>query len=162
MLPSLVARDIEKGLRSYVSKEFPVSTRAFTRGRKSVIDAFLDRQGSLTKGPWVEVNLPFRKVSPDEKIPFTHLDIQKLAPEQFPPYVHQKKAFDRLQWKNARSTLVATGTGSGKTECFLYPILDYCLANSKKGIKAIIIYPMNALASDQEKRLASLISKIET
>ena len=42
-------------------------------------------------------------------------------------------------------TVIATGTGSGKTECFLYPILDHCRRQTgSKGIKAILIYPMNA------------------
>lgn len=46
--------------------------------------------------------------------------------------------------------MIATGTGSGKTECFLYPILEYCYRHiGERGIKALIIYPMNALASDQ-------------
>ena len=53
---------------------------------------------------------------------------------------------------------MATGTGSGKTECFLYPILDHVLANpSQRGIKAIILYPMNALAGDQARRFAKEI-----
>ena len=50
---------------------------------------------------------------------------------------------------------MATGTGSGKTECFIYPILDHVLANpAQRGIKAIILYPMNALAGDQARRFA--------
>jgi DEAD/DEAH box helicase domain-containing protein len=50
------------------------------------------------------------------------------------------------------------GTGSGKTECFLYPILDYCYQHRhERGIKAILIYPMNALATDQAGRIASAI-----
>ena len=57
-----------------------------------------------------------------------------------------------------RSTVVATGTGSGKTECFLYPILDYCRQRAgRKGIKAILIYPMNALATDQARRIAEIV-----
>ena len=42
-----------------------------------------------------------------------------------------------------RSTIIATGTGSGKTECFLLPILDHCRAASPApGIKAVLVYPM--------------------
>ena len=48
---------------------------------------------------------------------------------KFAPYRHQEEAFDRLASPGGRSTLIATGTGSGKTECFLYPILDHCLKN---------------------------------
>lgn len=49
---------------------------------------------------------------------------------------------------------MATGTGSGKAECFLYPILNFCLQERRQGIKAIIVYPMNALATDQARRFA--------
>jgi DEAD/DEAH box helicase domain-containing protein len=55
---------------------------------------------------------------------------------------------------------VATGTGSGKTECFLLPLLAHCRqehAQGSRGIKAILIYPMNALATDQARRIAQLI-----
>ena len=55
---------------------------------------------------------------------------------------------------------MATGTGSGKTECFLYPILEHAAQARRQGapgIKAIIIYPMNALADDQAKRIAELV-----
>ncbi|MDD4778952.1 MAG: DEAD/DEAH box helicase, partial [Fermentimonas sp.] len=77
---------------------------------------------------------------------------------QYSSYVHQQKAFERLTGEDGRSTLIATGTGSGKTECFLYPILEYCYRHrGEPGIKALIIYPMNALASDQAKRIAELI-----
>lgn len=93
-------------------------------------------------------------------LPFTHLQIQKLIPG-FNPYEHQRKSFERLNWNHPESTIVATGTGSGKTECFLLPILDYCLANRKPGIKAILIYPMNALATDQAKRVMELINGIK-
>ena len=53
---------------------------------------------------------------------------------------------------------IAGGTGSGKTECFLYPILEYCYRHrGENGIKALIIYPMNALANDQIDRLRKLL-----
>src|SRR5699024_1268216 len=54
------------------------------------------------------------------------------------------------------------GTGSGKTECFLYPVLDHCLrarqSGQTQGIKALVIYPMNALATDQARRFAEVIA----
>ena len=62
----------------------------------------------------------------------------------------------------AVETLVTTGTGSGKTEAFLYPILDHCLRARRQGVagmKAPIPYPMNALANDQAQRLARLITR---
>jgi ATP-dependent helicase YprA (DUF1998 family) len=51
-------------------------------------------------------------------------------------------------------TIVSSGTGSGKTEAFLIPILDYCLKHrDQEGVKAVLVYPMNALVNDQLKRL---------
>lgn len=80
---------------------------------------------------------------------------------KFKPYAHQIEAFERLSGDKPSSTIVATGTGSGKTECFLLPILDYCCTVQTKGVKAILIYPMNALASDQASRLAKAIKRIK-
>ena len=61
-----------------------------------------------------------------------------------------------------RTTLVSTGTGSGKTECFLYPIVSRCLGprddDAPPGISAVIVYPMNALAEDQLMRLRGLLA----
>ena len=78
--------------------------------------------------------------------------------------MHQEAAWTRLASnQQASNTLVATGTGSGKTECFLYPLLDHASrakTEGEQGIKALVIYPMNALASDQARRIAELVEKI--
>ncbi|MBF0340457.1 MAG: DEAD/DEAH box helicase [Magnetococcales bacterium] len=73
------------------------------------------------------------------------------------PYSHQIDA-----WEAARaglSCLVSSGTGSGKTECFMVPILDDLLRDSTKGklagVRAIVIYPLNALIESQRERLAA-------
>jgi superfamily II DNA/RNA helicase len=74
------------------------------------------------------------------------------------PYVHQMEAWKKIN--DGRNCIVSTGTGSGKTEAFLYPIIDYCLNCTKSGTKAIIIYPMKALANDQGKRIGHVLDKI--
>ena len=56
--------------------------------------------------------------------------------------------------------VVATGTGSGKTECFLLPVLDDVLRNPHSGVRAILIYPMNALANSQAGELEKFRSTI--
>lgn len=63
----------------------------------------------------------------------------------------------------AANTLVATGTGSGKTECFLFPLMDRCArtrAAGEAGTKALVICPMNALAADQARRIAALVAQV--
>lgn len=61
----------------------------------------------------------------------------------FVPHAHQVRTFDRLfssRGHQPQQTLVVTGTGSGKTECFLYPILDHCYRHRHEpGVKAIIL-----------------------
>lgn len=80
------------------------------------------------------------------------------------PYQHQEDAYRRLTTKGGHRpepTIVTTGTGSGKTEAFLHPVLDHVLrarARGVTGVKALILYPMNALAADQAGRLARLIA----
>lgn len=84
-----------------------------------------------------------------------HRDLVKFT--DFTLHAHQSKALKLASGEN-RNVIVATGTGSGKTESFLLPIIDSLLKERDAGtltdgIRAIVIYPMNALATDQLDRL---------
>lgn len=147
MLPSILAKQLQKGIGDYIETTFPMTNEPF----KGSVEKMLANKGSVYHEPYVAVRLPFRVA---EEMPTC---FEAIHPAYL-PYVHQQKAFERLTGDDGRSTLVATGTGSGKTECFLYPILEYCYQHrGERGIKALIIYPMNALATDQAKRIAELI-----
>ena len=146
MIPTVVADEVVHALRDFLITGFKPSNSELA----SVIDDFLEDPENLTRGPYLSLALPFRKDDGDEPFPE--------VPLGFSPYVHQRTAMDRLASASGQSTVVATGTGSGKTECYLLPILDYCREQAgKPGIKAIIIYPMNALAMDQATRIARAI-----
>jgi len=71
------------------------------------------------------------------------------------PYRHQIEAWQATA--QGLSCLVTSGTGSGKTECFMIPMLDDLLRDPAKGrlsgVRAIIIYPLNALIESQRERL---------
>jgi len=74
---------------------------------------------------------------------------------------HQWEAFDRAVYRKA-NVVVATGTGSGKTECFQLPILYRLLTElstirTKRGVRALLVYPLNALVEDQIMRLRRLL-----
>lgn len=130
----------------------------FTFKEKAVGDAFLrfveDEQQGMFKGPYLSLKLPFESGAAGTDIPLT------IQPP-FPPFAHQLAAFQRLHTQDdhqPEATILTTGTGSGKTESFLYPLLDYChQQQGRPGIKCIILYPMNALATDQAARLAKAI-----
>lgn len=147
MLPSILAKQLQKGIGGYIETTFPMTNEPF----RGSVQKMLANKGSVYHEPYVAVRLPFRLAT---EMPTC---FEAIHPAYL-PYVHQQKAFERLTGDDGRSTLVATGTGSGKTECFLYPILEYCYQHrGERGIKALIIYPMNALATDQAKRVAELI-----
>ena len=66
--------------------------------------------------------------------------------------------------REPQPTLVTTGTGSGKTEAFLIPVLDHCRRAKqagKRGVKAVLLYPMNALATDQAMRINDFLTRPE-
>lgn len=147
MIPSVLATQFREGLTDYVETTFPVTSPIFDGS----IRRFLEKEDAFFHEPFISVKLPFRVAEGG-------LDRFEAIHSDYAPYVHQNRAFDRLNIDDPRSTLVATGTGSGKTECFLYPVLEYCYQHrTERGIKALIIYPMNALASDQALRIAKLI-----
>ncbi|OQB02278.1 MAG: putative ATP-dependent helicase Lhr [Spirochaetes bacterium ADurb.Bin215] len=149
MIPSVLARQLEQGIRDFIGATFPLASPYFD----GMVDDFLAKPGNVFKGPFFQIGLPF-KHGTNTTIPFDSIHI-----DGFIPWAHQDIAWQRLGGDMPQSTLVATGTGSGKTECFLYPILDYCSRHRGSGIKAIILYPMNALADDQARRLAALIAR---
>ncbi len=152
MIPSVIARLARENLFDYLQTTYSLRDEAL----EMALFEFLQGDAGFFRGPYLDVKLPFRRAESVDDIPM------EVRPD-FLPYQHQLRAFERLYSRGGhqpQQTLVTTGTGSGKTECFLYPILDHCLrerAAGRQGIKAIILYPMNALASDQAKRLAQII-----
>lgn len=153
MLPSLLARDIQTGLKQFlVSAYEPADT--FSHG---LMARFVEDETAWLKGPFVQVGLPFSAGKAGRSF-FSGFQTA------YPGYTHQEQAWERLcSDRKALSTLVATGTGSGKTECFLFPVLDHCSRarqGGEAGIKALVIYPMNALASDQARRMAELVATV--
>ena len=148
MQPLIVANAVRRSVADFLSTAFPSTTP----GSQGLIDRFLGQPGNLFRGPYLSVVLPFRAGATGKSFSW--------LPASFTPHAHRSRAWNRLAGEEARSTLVATGTGSGKTECFLYPIIEHCReqrALGHRGIKAIILYPMKALATDQAKRMAKEI-----
>ncbi|MCP4519070.1 MAG: DEAD/DEAH box helicase, partial [Delftia sp.] len=160
MIPLTLARQVQATLLDYVATTFNFqdpaieeALLAFLTGQDEPPDGPAPHPG-MFQGPYLHLRLPFSKILPEELPPL------EIVPP-FRPYVHQMRSFERLTSRYGHApqpTVITTGTGSGKTECFLYPILDHCYARrDEPGIKAILLYPMNALASDQAARLADIL-----
>src|SRR4051794_15229894 len=163
LLPTLAARSIRSGLLEYLETTFAL---ADDQAKLALAEFLGHPTDGIFRGPYLRVRLPFRAAAPGwrQALGWHPLDDGM----GFPPYGHQAEAFGRLSSANLGAekprplpTLVTTGTGSGKTEAFLYPILDHvrrAKAQGVSGMKALILYPMNALANDQAQRLAELIT----
>ncbi len=120
LLPTLQAEHLRAGLTDYLATTFALTD---PDARGALTDFIGDADSGMFKGPYVRLQLPFAPAAGNWRL---HLDWY----EGFPPYGHQAKAFERLSSKHQvrpQPTLVTTGTGSGKTEAFLIPIIDHVL-----------------------------------
>ncbi len=84
------------------------------------------------------------------------------------PYRHQLEAFSLLLERERRnSVILSSGTGSGKTECFMMPLIEdlarECRGSSQKrqGVRALFLYPLNALIERQKQRLRAWTKPFE-
>ena len=124
--------------------------------------------GKFFKGPILEATPPFETGSSIKELiykgvlspEFENLNTPELPIERA-LYLHQQEAICKLV-QGGRNLIVATGTGSGKTETFLVPILNHLFRQKEQGklgpgVRALLLYPMNALANDQLKRLRRLL-----
>ncbi len=91
---------------------------------------------------------------------------KNIYPHKFTPYKHQAEAWKALQQTNnngiKQSMVVTTGTGSGKTECFMLPLVNDLTDNDFEAkntgcVEALFLYPLNALMEDQKERLHKLL-----
>lgn len=153
--PLVLVDNLKSTLRRYITTTLPVSRR-YPELRQQVQETVANQP--LVKGPFVEGLPDFEKGKPlgdllEQNGGFLHNDFQNF-PEYFlnrSLHLHQEKALVAA-CENNESLLVATGTGSGKTECFLYPIAHKLLNDphpDEPGVRVLLVYPMNALANDQ-------------
>lgn len=164
---NLVHKQLRSELENYIKSQYFGKSPILL----SAVSLHLDDESLLYQKPYIESS-PAYKSRPDG-IQKTDLPdwLKKFMKElsaaglgvYSAPFVHQ---IDALQAAFAgRDLFVSTGTGSGKTECFMWPLLAK-LANEarnssntweSRGVRTVIMYPMNALVSDQVSRLRRLI-----
>ena len=84
------------------------------------------------------------------------VDSEQRFPEDRRPYKHQTESWKAMLGEEGKTIVVTSGTGSGKTECFMVPVLqDLVNQNEKDAVQAIFLYPLNALMDSQRKRVAA-------
>ncbi len=167
MNPVELTRNLENALVSYLTTTFNVNRDGSEAELASAIEAGFRIPGALFNGPHLEIAPPYKLGETLEKLVeekvlsprLLRLDCfqeRKPIPIDVPLYAHQERAIRNLCVEN-RSTVISSGTGSGKTECFLIPILNDLLIDPTPGVRALLIYPMNALVNDQLDRLRGLL-----
>jgi ATP-dependent helicase YprA (DUF1998 family) len=160
-----------------VSAEIKATYRRYLQSILSVRDpqidaalrAAIDNSPMLDKGPYLEATPPYAPGSSIEALiregvlsPGFTAVTGKGLPADRPLYAHQEQAIRKIA--DGRNVVVATGTGSGKTESFLIPVIDSLIREHGRGelgpgVRALLLYPMNALANDQMKRLRQVLAQ---
>lgn len=146
----------------YQVTTYPFADRSLYEQLRRQLSLDSARETPLLRGPFVSLSRAFREGASVESLVkdgVLHPHMRQLI--QFPTMrAHQEKAIRAIT--SGKSTLVSTGTGSGKTESFLYPIISRCLTlrdqNVPAGVVAVLVYPMNALAEDQLERMRGLLA----
>ncbi|MGA5764844.1 DEAD/DEAH box helicase [Nonomuraea bangladeshensis] len=162
---------IRAALRDYIEATYHVGHPTLIRQRR----ALLEQEGVLFRAPFIESTPRYQA-----NRRFADLDLNGAVHALFgsltahgegsqpllydPPYTHQAEA---LEWtaRDGLSLAVTTGTGSGKTESFLLPMLTKLATEAAyrpesfavPAIRSMILYPMNALVNDQLGRLRLLL-----
>ena len=166
-------QQLHQSLQDYIEATYHLSHPTLVAQRR----ALLRDTGVIHQRPYLE-STPRYRTGPR----FDDLGLDAAALEVFsavsqadgeldllihdPPYQHQASS-TKLSLKDGRSLVVMTGTGSGKTECFLLPILGKLAREARAtglafgrtpAVRALVLYPMNALVNDQLGRLRLLFA----
>lgn len=181
--PTRLVRRLGDTLRAYIESAYPLSDPTLVQARRRLLETAADGH-LLAQEPFIETTTRYALaphgydglgLPPHVAALFARLAASphdaRAADDDDPilhatMYGHQARAF-RAFLVEGRDIIVATGTGSGKTECFLVPMLgalydEACrrpASFERPGVRALVLYPMNALVNDQLARLRRLFGE---
>lgn len=149
-------------------------TTIFAEDIRQQIDEIYGRERYWPE-PLIQINPSFRRTTTVEKLTANGMldagcaEIFRTSSSEEAPrgetlalYAHQEQAIALAS--SGQSFVVTTGTGSGKSLCFFIPIVSAVLAERRRGgarrTRAIVIYPMNALANSQMEELEKFLENV--
>lgn len=163
-----VFEGMKKTFHQYIEAQYHIWDEGLIEERRSLLDqtGVSFQEPRIEATPFYQSGKPYRQLS----IPEPAKTILALAADRAnlgiyeAPYEHQAESLEAFLGRG-EEIIVATGTGSGKTECFLMPILGTLAVESVErpdswalpGVRALLLYPMNALVNDQLARLRRLL-----
>lgn len=159
--PIKALNDVLSEYEDYIRTEF----RAKDPALRDALDAELSAPLFLAQDPFYQAHRPFKSGKRWRDLPLDAklAGVMENRSKSESAYLHQSLAIETLLADKPNPVVVSTGTGSGKTEAFLLPVIHNALKDSQKfvksGLTAILIYPMNALANDQRQRIADYLSE---
>ena len=166
--PITMSEELKETYLDYITTTFDMADP----GYKQELLKRLREPGAVARGPYLDIGGSYetghtlRELIAAGSISPLFSELEPVAEENRelkldrPLYLHQETAL--LAANAGKNLVVTTGTGSGKTESFLLPILEELLQEEAAGtlgpgVRAMLIYPMNALANDQMKRMRALL-----
>lgn len=157
--PIKKAKYIADNFKKYIGSTYAIENEKY---REQFIKELNNTE--ILKGPYISKNLEFKTtISLNDMINegVVHPNFRKLGDMNLNRKLrsHQEKAIRKIA--GGSNLIVTTGTGSGKTESYLYPVINEILKEkeiSKPGIRAIFLFPMNALVNDQFDRVRRILN----
>lgn len=166
-----VYRIIRDRLKNYIKSDYLANNETLLAYTEDILGEAASEFINIAREPYIETAASYKKeingirnanIDDDIKAVLLKLVEEKLG-IFCDPFKHQVLALENFA--KGKDLFVSTGTGSGKTECFLWPIIYKCLCEakntpttfSKNAVRTLIIYPMNALVSDQLARFRKIL-----
>ena len=168
-------QEIRNRLKNYIKSDYLANSETLLLYADDILGNDCNDDINIAREPYIETSSSYKKVIDGIKIAEIPENVRevllKLANANLgiysTPFEHQVKALTGAL--DGKDLFVSTGTGSGKTECFLWPIiareveeaLDRPKDFSLPAVRTLIIYPMNALVSDQLARFRKIMGSEE-
>ena len=163
---------IRDRLKNYIKSDYLANSETLLLYVDDLLGELCSNYTNIAREPYIETSASYKKIADGiRNSAYIEQDVKesllKLVAERLgifsDPFEHQVMALK--YFLSGKDLFVSTGTGSGKTECFLWPIIARCFCEAKnrpqdfrkEAIRTLIIYPMNALVSDQLGRFRKII-----
>lgn len=160
--PAEGSKEIVDAYRRYLLTTFRTNKDYYNEQLREILSS----DGIISEGPYISMSDSFEKDRSIEQLTNENIlcmsmnKISDLHPKRS-LYKHQCEAVEKAT--SGKNLVVTTGTGSGKTECFLIPIINQLMKEKENGtldsgVRALLVYPMNALVNDQIRRLREMFA----
>ncbi|OAG94152.1 DEAD/DEAH box helicase [Ferroacidibacillus organovorans] len=167
---------IRDRLKNYIKSDYLANSETLLLYVDDLLGELSSESTNIAREPYIETSASYKKIQDgiknssriEQGVKESLIKLVSNGLGIFPdPFEHQVMSLECFL--AGRDLFVSTGTGSGKTECFLWPIIAKCFDEAKnhpktfrnEAVRTLIIYPMNALVSDQLARFRKIIGSTE-